>query len=181
MTLLPPWDSQRPHFPPTHPDLYSHTVRVGGVVKLFSDVDLVLKINVFFPLQPPLSSLLLFCWMFWKDIFLEVFLAIYLPVSEVSLGYESPCGTLSGRLRLEKLAAFLCQTPAISAFPLSPRLVCLPVCSDMAGARTHELACFSERIVPIWNWQRSRKYFPNWGWLMGWEGGDLDEGAEWEE
>lgn len=56
--------------------------------------------------------------------------------------------------------------PAVSAFPLSPTLVWLSVCSDMAGARTHELACFSKRIVLIWNWQRSRKYFPNWGWLM---------------
>lgn len=62
--------------------------------------------------------------------------------------------------------------PAISAFPLHTRLVCLPVCSDMA----HELACFSKRIVLIWNWQRGRKYFPNWGWLM--EGGR--EGRGWE-
>lgn len=67
--------------------------------------------------------------------------------------------------------------PAISAFPRSPRLVRLPVRSDMAGARTHELACFSERIVLIWNWQRSRKYFPNWGWLMGWEGGEVGGGG----
>lgn len=141
------------------------------------------KDKCFSPLQPPLSSLLLFCWTFWKDIFLVflVFLAIYLPAFEVSLGHESPSGTLSRRLRLEKLAGLPVSDalPAISAFPLLPGLVCLPVCSDMAGARTHELACFSERIVLIWNWQRSRKYFPNWGWLMGWEGGDLDEGAVW--
>lgn len=66
--------------------------------------------------------------------------------------------------------------PAISAFPLHTRLVCLPVCSDMA----HELACFSKRIVLIWNWQRGRKYFPNWGWLMeGGERGERGEAGSW--
>lgn len=48
--------------------------------------------------------------------------------------------------------------PAQSAFPLSPKLT-LPVCLDMAGAHTHELACFTKRIVLIWNWQRGRKSF----------------------
>lgn len=54
------------------------------------------------------------------------------------------------RLRLED------ALPAVSAFALSSTLACL----DVAGARTHELACFSG-IVLIWNWQRGRKYFLN--------------------
>lgn len=65
-----------------------------------------------------------------KTFFLKVFLAIYLPASEVSSGRERPSGTLSWRLRLEKLAAvlktaFLCQTlcqqylPFLSTLDLS--------------------------------------------------------------
>lgn len=61
-----------------------------------------------------------------KILFLGVFLAIYLPVSEVSSGHERPSGTLGWRLGLKKLAAvlktaFLCQTLCQQCLPfLSP-------------------------------------------------------------
>lgn len=114
---------------------------------------------------------------FWRRRWKYVFLAIYPPALCLSLRFHQDMRgpTLPRAGDLKKLAAplqtaFLCPRPcqrAASAFslslpiPLSPslRLVCLPLCWDMAGPRT--LACFSKSIVLIWNWQRSRKYFPN--------------------
>lgn len=113
------------------------------------------------------------------------FLANHLPLSGAAPGRERPSGTLSWRRAwetgcvVENHFPVSDALPTISAFPLSPRYVCLGV-RIWQGARTRELACFSERIVLIWNWQRGRKYFPNWGWLMDREGGKSGWGGGWK-
>lgn len=131
-TLSPPWDSQRPISPPNSSRLSFSLQPELWVALRFLSWGLDSKEKFFFPpFQPPLGSFCSALWRRrWKDIFLKVFLAIYLPVSEVSSGRERPSGTLSWRLGLEKLAAvlktaFLCRTlcqqylPFLSTLDLS--------------------------------------------------------------
>lgn len=120
-TLIPPRDSQRLISPNSSRPLFSLRLELRVALR-FLPCGFDCKEKYFFPscfVQGSGGDA-------GKILFLEVFLAIYLPVSEVSSGHERPSGTLSWRLRLKKLAAvlktaFLCQTLCQQCLPfLSP-------------------------------------------------------------